>query len=235
MPATLDAAFSALRSYDQGSSRAALLPIDEAVVAALPDPAARLALETRLLVALSAGGSGVALEYLCAKLTLLGSALAVPALAALLDQPALTTAARNALEASPHPEATAALRAQLPRLKGVLLVGVIHSLGLRRDAASVPALTRLLPHENPSVAGAAAAALGEIGTPAAAQALGAFQPNAPAGLQPALADACLVCAERLVASYQRPAAQSLYQLLSAPAQPRHIRQAAARGLNPSAP
>ena len=228
MPATLDAAFSALRSYDQGSSRAALLPIDEAVVAALPDPAARLALETRLLGALSAGGSGVALEYL-------GSALAVPALAALLDQPALTTAARNALEASPHPEAAAALRAQLPRLKGVLLVGVIQSLGLRHDQASVPALARLLPHGNPAVAGAAAAALGEIGTPAAARALGAFQPDAPAGLQPALADACLVCAERLVASYQRPAAQSLYQLLSAPAQPRHIRQAAARGLNPSAP
>lgn len=230
MPATLDSAFSALRSYDQGSSRGALLPIDEAVVAALPDPAARLALEARLLAAFAAGGSAVALEYLCAKLTLIGSALAVPAIATLLDQPAVTTAARNALEASPHPEATAALRAQLPRLKGVLLVGVIQSLGIRRDPASVPALALLLPHATPSITSAAAAALGEIGTPAAAQALTAFFPNAPAPLQSALADACLVCADRLVAAYQRTAAQLLYHLLSAPSQPKHIQQAAARGL-----
>lgn len=230
MSAPLDAAFSALRTYDQGSSRAALLPLDEAVVAALPDPTARLALEPRLLAALTSGGSVAALEYLCAKLTLIGSAAAVPALAALLDQPALTTAARNALEASPHPEATAALRAQLPRLTGVFLVGVIQSLGVRRDPASVPALAGLLPHENPSVASAAAAALGEIGTPATAQALAAFLPKAPPPLQPALADACLVCAERLVAAYQRPAAQSLYQLLSAPSQPQHVQQAAAHGL-----
>ncbi len=209
MPAPLDDAFSALRSYDQGSSRAALLPIDEAVVAALPDPADRLTLETRLLAALSAGGSSVALEYLCAKLTLIGSALAVPALAALLDQPALTTAARNALEAAPHPEATAALRAQLPKLAGLPLLGVVQSLGIRR---------------------AAAAALGEIGTPAAAAALRDFSARAPAVVAPALADALLVCAERLLAAGARAAAQSLYQLLATAAQPVHVRLAATRGL-----
>jgi HEAT repeat protein len=230
MPATLDAAFSALRSYDQGSSRAALLPIDEAVVAALPDPADRLTLETRLLAALSAGGSSVALEYLCAKLTLIGSALAVPALAALLDQPALTTAARNALEAAPHPEATAALRAQLPKLAGLPLLGVVQSLGIRRAAAAVPALAALLASPSPEVSRAAAAALGEIGTPAAAAALRDFSARAPAVVAPALADALLVCAERLLAAGARAAAQSLYQLLATAAQPVHVRLAATRGL-----
>ena len=47
----------------------------------------------------------------------------------------VATAARNALEASPHPEATAALRAQLPKLAGLPLLGVVQSLGIRRAAA----------------------------------------------------------------------------------------------------
>jgi hypothetical protein len=229
MPAPLDAAFSALRSYDQGSSRAALLPIDEAVVAALPDPTARLALEQRLLAALASGGSVVALEYLCAKLTLIGSALAVPALAVLLERPALATAARNALEASPHPEATAALRAQLPKLAGLPLLGVVQSLGIRCDAAAVPALATLLASASPEVSRAAAAALGEIGAPAAAAALRDFSARAPA-VAPTLADALLVCAERLLTAGARPAAQSLYQLLATAAQPAHVRLAATRGL-----
>ena len=84
-----------------------------------------------------------------------------------------------------------------------------------------------------SVAGAAAAARGEISTPAAPQALAAFAPDAPAGLPSALADADLVWAARLVAAAQRSAAPPLSQLLSASSQPKHSRPAAPRALNPA--
>jgi hypothetical protein len=230
MSATLDAAFAALPSYDQGSSRGALLPLDAAVVAALPDATARLALERRLVAALATGGSAVAHEYICNKLALLGSELSLPALAALLDRPALATAARNALEASPYPLASQVLRDRLPQLTGLAQVGAIQSLGVRRDPASVPALATLLAAPAPEISRAAVTALGEIATPSAAKALREFQPRAPGALHPALADACLVCAERLLAAGQRTESQSLYRLLSTPTQPKHVQLAAARGL-----
>ena len=53
--------------------------------------------------------------------------------------------ARYALERIPAAAAAAALRDALPKLTGTLKVGVIGSLGVRRDAASVPWLRRCWP------------------------------------------------------------------------------------------
>ena len=226
----LNAAFAALQTYDHGSSRAALLPIDEAVVAALDEKAARNELERRLVTAFQRGGSMVAREYLCSKLALIGSGFSVPAIAALLDMPEVATAARNALEAIPDPRAAKALHDRLSKVEGLQKVGVIHSLGVRRDADSVRALTGLLRNFDAETAGAAAAALGDIGSAKAAKALRNFLPNAPEVLRQKMADACLVCAERLLASSRKADAQALYRMLATVTQPKHVQLAAARGL-----
>lgn len=232
-PALLSA-FEALKTYDHGSSRAALLPIDEAVAASLDEAAARRQLEQRLVNALKHGGPATAREYLCSKLTLIGSDAAVSALAALLGDRATATAARNALEAIPGNKATKALRDSLPKLVGLQQIGVINSLGARRDAESVRALTRLLPGPDAGIAAAAAAALGDIATTRAARALRDFLPRAPATLRLRMADAILHCAERLVEAEKQTEARKLYQLLAAPAQPKQVQQAAARGLRAAA-
>ena len=229
-PAAVDKAFEALATYDYGSARASLLPIDDAVRSSLRDAAARQELERRLAAVLSAKASPVAKEYVCAKLGLLGGAGAVPALAALLPEPALSHAACGALEAISCPEAVEALGASLPKLSGLLKVGVINSLGARQDARSVPALTALLKDADTQVAAAAAAALGSIGTVEAAKALRAFQPKAPEAMRLAVADACLACAERLLAKGKKAAAQALYQALATTQQPKHVQLAAKRGL-----
>ena len=56
-----------------------------------------------------------------------------------------------------------ALRAALEKLKGNQLIGVINSIGKRRDAKASPALARMLYGSDANVARAAAAALGSIG------------------------------------------------------------------------
>jgi HEAT repeat protein len=229
-PAAVDRAFEALNSYDYGSARASLLPIDDAVRSCVGDAGARPVLERRLAAVLSTKASPVAKEYVCAQLSLMGAAGAVPALAALLPEPALSHAARGALEAMPCLEAVEALRDALPRLSGLLQVGVINSLGARRDARSVPALAALLKDADTQVGAAAAAALGGIGTLEAAKALRAFQPKAPEAMRLAVADACLASAERLSASGKKAAAQALYQALATAQQPKHIQLAAKRGL-----
>ncbi len=228
--AELNAAFDALKSYNQGSSRGALLPIDQAVKAAVGDEPACAALEQRLAGALQPDGSAAAVEFICSKLAMIVSKSSVPALAALLAIPEFATAARNALEAIPGTAATKALREALPKVEGLQKIGVIHSLGARRDEASVRPLTALLKSEDSGVAAAAAAALGDIATSKAAKTLLNFQPKAPPVLQPKLADALLVCAEDLLAAGKKADARHLYQSLATSAQPKHVQQAAARGL-----
>ena len=154
----------------------------------------------------------------------------MPALAGLLPDKDLSHMARYALERIPAPEAAQALRDALPKVSGALKIGVIGSLGARRDAASVPALAALLGDADKAVACAAACALGDIGTPEAAKALGEFAKKAPEGVKPAVADGCLACAERLLADGKKAEAVAVYKSLSGEDQPKHVRLAATRGL-----
>ncbi len=224
------AAFAALKTYDQGSSRAALLPIDNAVVSTLDDSKARKELERQLVIALKNAPSVAAREYVCSKLAMIGSKSCVPALALLLTVPEAASAARAALEVIPGRHAARALRESLPKLEASQKIGAINSLGRRRDADNVRALSKLLTDPNPGIAGAAAAALGEIGVTSAAKALRAFLPRAPHTLLPQVTDACLVCAEHLLADGKRVDAEELYRLVSTTANMRHVQIAAARGL-----
>jgi HEAT repeat protein len=224
-------ALEALKTYDRGSGRAALLPLDEAVAAAsMNASAARQQLEQQLLAILQAGGSAVAREYLCSKLALIGSAPSAATVAALLDDPLLATAARNALQALPPAAAAQALRERLPHLQSLAKVGAVNSLGHLRDAASTGPLAELLKDAEEEVAAAAAVALGAIGSAQAGQALREFYSKAPEALRSGTADALLNCAERLLAANQRAEALALYQVLARETRSAHIQDAAQRGL-----
>jgi HEAT repeat protein len=228
LPAALERAFKALQRHDHGSPRGALQPIDDAVGAVQNDPALRAALESRLVTLLGGGLPAVATAFACRVLGSIGSATAVPALAALLDHPQLGDPARRALEAVPDPEAVRALRDQLPRLTGLARVGVIQSLGQRRDTAATRSLAALLAGPDPAAADAAAWALGEIASAAAGRALRRALPRAAAGRRPALHDAALACATRRRADGDRADAKALAAALLENDPPDHVRRAAER-------
>ena len=94
----------------------------------------------------------------------------MPAIAPYLSDAQLFLGA-IALEAIPDPACDEALRKAEAGLKGRLLVGVINSIGVRRDAKAVNALAKRLGDGDADVAAAVAAALGGIGGDAAAGAL----------------------------------------------------------------
>jgi len=230
-PGALAQALDALKTYDRGSGRAALLPLDGAVAAASMNASpTRQQLEQQLAVILQAGGSAVAREYLCSKLALIGSARSAAALGALLDDPLLATAARNALQALAPTAAAQALRERLPHLQSLAKVGALNSLGHLGDAASTGPLTELLKDGEGEVAAAAAAALGGIGSAQAGEALRDFYPKAPEALRLGTADALLNCAERLLEANQRAEAQALYQAVARATRAAHVQDAAQRGL-----
>ncbi len=225
LPATadeaVDKAFEALKTYDWGQERAVLQAIDDAVVGSHDDDAAQKALEERLAAVLATDASGAAKDYVCRQLSLIGTAASVPAVAELLTDKKLSHMGRYALERMPCDEALAALRAALGKTEGMAKVGVINSLGVRRDAAGVSALTGLLKDSDKQVAAAAAAALGNIGNADAAKALADCLTTAP--------DACLCCAERLLAGGDKAGALAIYVALSKADVPKHVQVAATRG------
>jgi HEAT repeat protein len=137
--------------------------------------------------------------------------------------------ARYALEPIPDPAVDEALRDALGKLKGRPLVGVIISIGVRRDTKAVPALGKMLRDSDADVAQAAARALGRIGDSAAAKALQAALPNAPAASQLAICEGLFRCAEALAAKGQRGEAIAIYDQLRSLKEPHQVRTGAVRG------
>lgn len=225
----LDEAFAALMKMDWGTDLAPLAPIDDAVAATNGNVEARRDLENRLIAVLSSDASRDAKDYACRKLATVGTAASVPALAVLAVEKNHAHMARFALERIPDPAAAEALRQALPQVDGDVKIGLIASLGSRRDAASVAALGKLSADGNTAIARAAALALGTIGNAAAAAAL----QQAAAGAsttKPAVLDALLACAEALLAGNQLAEATAIYRSLAGDDQARLVRLAATRGL-----
>ena len=166
----------------------------------------------------------------CQRAGELGPKEAVPALSALLSHERLNTYARYGLEPIADPSADDALRAGLSKLKGNLLIGVINSIGKRKDAKAAPALAKMIYGADPDVARAAAAALGNIGGVSSMQELQAALVKTKGVTRMAVADASLVCAERLLLEGKRAQALALYASLSAPDMPKPARLAAMHGI-----
>ncbi|MBL7134761.1 MAG: HEAT repeat domain-containing protein [Phycisphaerae bacterium] len=228
--AAVDKALNTLKTYDWDANRNELNPIDQAINATHGDAAARKALEKGLVGALAAGISRSAQDYVCRKLRVMGTDQSIKALAALLPAEKTSHIARYALERMPGENATEALRAALPKVDSKLKSGIIGSLGVRRDTKSIKAISKFLGDSDIRVARAAAHSLALIGTPAAAKELSAFASKAPANMKMQAADACLICAEQLLADGEKAEAIALYKGLKDGDQPKHVKVAAMKGL-----
>jgi HEAT repeat protein len=228
--AKLDAAMNALPKYDWGASREPLNAIDGAIVATYGQADARKDLEKRLAALLGSDATRAAKQYVCRKLAIIGTADSVGALAALLPDEKLSHMARYALERIPGAAASDALRGAIGTVGGKLKVGMINSVGMRADPKAVGSLTGLLKASDATVAAAAAAALGRIGTVEAAAPLAEMLASAPKGLQTAAIDASLDLASRLLKNGNKAEAAKIYEKLHATDQPARVQRAALQGL-----
>jgi len=181
-------------------------------------------------VLLNPAATPAAKDFACRRLAIIGSAASVPALAGLLGDEKLSNMACFALEGIPDPAAQDALCQALRSLPAERRTDVIQSLGNRRAQTAVPDLVRLLTGETPAHRRAAAAALGKIGGPAAAEALTAALANAPSADRATLADSCLMCAEQFRTAGRKAEALVLYQRLRAADMSRTTQMAAMRGM-----
>ncbi len=146
----------------------------------------------------------------CKRLAVYGTAESASELAKLLTDDQLASWARIALEAIPGAKVDEALRKASETLKGRLLVGTINSIGFRRDAGAVPLMSSRLKDKDVEVASAAAVALGRIGNAAATASLRQAITNSLVGVRSAVAEGCVLCAERAMASGDATLAASIY-------------------------
>ncbi len=222
---------------------------------AASDPKEAAQVELRLLGVLSSAASIEAKQFVCRQLRLVGSESAIPFLGRLLNDPELSHLARYALEPMPSFSAGTALRQALQTTRGELLLGVINSLGERREPASVPALISQLNSPHAATVQAAVSALGKIGGETALDALRAvavhYDPGLARGGSITVAlsdeakrrldvagvfDALLACAERLFRQDRiELAAETFARIYQAPPVPRPQRFAALTGLTRTAP
>lgn len=154
--------------------------------------------EAKLIAVLASDAPGAQKAIACKELAIYGSGKAAPELAKLLANEQLASWARIALEAIPAPEADAALRDAVAKLDGRLLIGTINSIGVRRDTKAVDVLAGRLADKNADVASAAAVALGHIGDAAATKVLRAALASASDDVRSAVAEGCILCAEKLM-------------------------------------
>lgn len=101
----------------------------------------------------------------CQRLAVVGDEAAVPALSALLGDPKLSHYARYGLEPIPGEKVDAAFREALGRLDGALRIGVINSIGRRKDKQALAMLARLRHNSEQATAEAAATAIACVRQP----------------------------------------------------------------------
>ena len=194
------------------------------------DATARRQREAELIQTLEGNASRAEKDKACRELQVIGTPACIPALAAMLADKDLSHMARYALEPMAYPQAAKALRDALDKARGPVKVGVITSLGFKGDAEAAGQLIALLGGLDVEVAGAAAAALGRIGTPEAARALDKLRARARGRLRDVGAEASLTAAERLVRRGLQVEAVRIYEDLQGAAWPAHVRLGAFVGL-----
>lgn len=172
--------------------------------------AVTLTSEAELIKIIASSSDGGERALACKRLAVYGSSAAVPEVAKLLSDKQLASWARITLEAIAGEESKTALREAASKLDGLLLVGVINSIGNLRDSAAVEVLTAKLKEGTPEVASAAAIALGRIGNEAALASLrGALNHPIPE-VQNSVAEGSIYAAEQILKSGNAKLATEVY-------------------------
>lgn len=167
----------------------------------------------------------------CVQLAAVGQKDALPVLIPLLGDEKLGDYARYAMDRMDNPDVDKAYREALGKLEGRQRIGVVSSLGVRRDAKAVGAISKLVRDNDPNLATAALAALGQIATTDAIATLRRELAEGPESLWPAVANACLVAAEQQRAAGRRRPAIQLYQAVAKSHVPQRYKAAAEKGIS----
>ncbi|MBC8215248.1 MAG: HEAT repeat domain-containing protein [Candidatus Marinimicrobia bacterium] len=228
-PPTFTEQLHRFASYQYGDNREILTEIEEMVRVSYRSPVYRKDLERSLAEFLSFKATFAAKEFALRRLSIVGTEMSAPVLTSLLMDDTLSAHAMYALERIPGQIVTKALRSMLPRTTDTIKISIVHALGNRRDAMSVPTLGRLLRHHDSNIVAASATSLGKIGGKKAERLLKKGLNKTEGDLHLDIADAYLQCADNLRSIGELHRAAKLYKDILDSDEPVSLRSVALRG------
>jgi len=227
---SLEKLLDKVATYDYGTSRIALSEISDSLRKYSNSPKTLKHFAKQLVKFLQRPDTTFAgKQFVCRKLSIIGTEQAVPTLAAMLTDSKTSDMARYALQRIDGQDVDKALRDALQRSSGKARVGIINSIGRRADTSAAKALVGLIYDSDPDTASAAVAALLEIGGPVATKALGKAEKKTSGKLKMQVSDAYLECADKLMDEGKTKTANRIYEKMSKPDKPLPIRMAALQG------
>jgi hypothetical protein len=220
-----------VKAYDFGASRTALTKLSDQIRQAYGKADELKKIEMALVGVLKSDAKYAGKQYVCRELSIIGTDQSVPVLGSMLTDQKLSDMARYALERIPGKAADKALIDALDKAEGNAQIGIVNSLGERGCRPAVAPISKLTGSSDQLLAGAALSALGKIGGADAAATLSKAKDSAPDKLKMVAYDACLKCADQMVAEGDKAEARKMYQKLYTTAGvPQLVRAAALRGM-----
>lgn len=230
-PAKLDRDFKALLNYQAGGDVSTLEEVKAYVDEATKRYRIRVDAEARLLAILeSRTSSAAAKEFAANQLYRLCDGDTVSAFRKLLLRSDTSALARRGLELITHPNAETALLETLDQSKGSIMVGIVESLGNKRDPAAINALRRTAKAGNAEVCRAALVALGKIPDPAVKNALQWCRTNLTRPMRPHATDAYIQAGWTCIEFEDFATAIDIFDSLLIEVEPIEIRAQGLRGL-----
>jgi len=228
--AQIDTKLAAIAGYQQGTSRAPLIAVEDMIRQTQDQPEPRRIIRAKLSQMLDQEITPDCRAFICRQLWYLGAEDALPSLARMLQDEKTVDIACYALGNDPAPQINTILRETMPQVQGKTLVAIVNLLGNRRDSDSAQAIRQLVSHADKNIAEAALAALGKIGGDTARQMLVEMRAKGDPELAAAATHAYLRYAQGLADEGQAQPAAKIYEELAGPGEPGHIRGAALHGL-----
>lgn len=230
---TTDEAIGRLQKFQYGQDQRVLEDVDQLVNAATAQPIAsseRVELAHRLAALLDTDASYEAKQFVCRQMAKIGTPKEVPLLAKMLTDEKYSDMARYGLGPIRGPEVDTALQVALGQAQGKVRIGIINTMGYRRNQDSLSLLISLMEDGDKVLARAAQSAVGRIGGAKAVQALNQSMAASKPEDRFLVADALLECADGFVVQGQKESASEIYASLLKSDMPVMTQSAALRGL-----
>ena len=227
----LDQVVAQVAKWEFDQNREPLRKMSDLIAKAHSSAAETRDIEKHFIELLQSNATLGSKDFVCKELSVMGSEASVPVLSSMLLKAKTVEMALYALARIPGPAADQALREKLPKISAVKVrIGIVNTLGRRRDSGSVTVLRTLAFGKEQATAEPALFALAEIADTGAVQALAEAQRKTSGALRLAAAAAYLKAADRRFERGDAQGSVRIYRELYAAGEPNAVRAQALRGL-----
>jgi len=191
--AKLEQLISKASDYDWNKSREPLSELEDFIRSVSGSDEVLREIEKQFDKVFDSNASLALKQFICRQLSVIGSEASVKTLVSLLNNKDTSDMARYALERIPGEDVDRALREKLIDTTGEIRIGIINSIGVRRDKNAVEMLKDLAEDKDTLTACAAINSLGKIGNDKAAVILSGIKDRAGKELKKAVLDSYIIC------------------------------------------